>query len=77
MESCSRVGQNGNHHRVAAKVVSKIDRGRPATSVHGFVRAFSRTRTRAQRSGARARSIKQLYHSILVNALIGQEFGNG
>jgi hypothetical protein len=23
------------------------------------------------------RSIKQLYHSILVNALIGQEFGNG
>jgi hypothetical protein len=36
---------NGNHHRVAAKMVSKIDRGRPATSVHGFVRAFSRTRT--------------------------------
>jgi hypothetical protein len=23
------------------------------------------------------RSIVQLYHSILVNALIGQEFGNG
>jgi hypothetical protein len=64
-------------------MVSKIDRGRPATSVHGFVlavfraRARARARPRAQRSGARARSIKQLYHSILVNALIGQEFGNG
>jgi hypothetical protein len=64
--------QNGNHHRVAAKMVSKIDRGRPATSVHGFVLAVFRARARA-----RARSIKQLYHSILVNALIGQEFGNG
>jgi hypothetical protein len=30
---------NGNHHRVAVKVVSKIERGRPATSVHGFVLA--------------------------------------
>jgi hypothetical protein len=70
---------NGNHHRVAAKVVSKIERGRPATSVHGYVLAVfrARARARAQRSGARARSIKQLYHSILVNALIGQEFGNG
>jgi hypothetical protein len=56
------------------KKVSKIDRGRPATSVHGFVLAFFRARARAR---ARARSIKQLYHSILVNALIGQEFGNG
>jgi len=65
----------GNHHRVAAKVVSQIERGRPATSVHGYVLAAFRAR--AQRSGARARSIKQLYHSILVNALIGQEFGNG
>ena len=62
--------QNGNHYRVAAKMVSKIDRGRPATSVHGFVLAVFRAR-------ARARSIKQFYHSILVNALIGQEFGNG
>jgi hypothetical protein len=68
---------NGNHHRVAAKMVSKIDRGRPATSVHGYVLAVFRARARAQRSGARARSIKQLYYSILVNALIGQEFGNG
>jgi hypothetical protein len=59
---------------VAAKVVSKIERGRPATSVHGFVLAVFRARARAR---ARARSIKQLYHSILVNALIGQEFGNG
>ncbi len=70
MEFCGRVGQNGNHHRVAAKMVSKIDRGRPATSVHGCVLAVFRAR-------ARARSIKQLYHSILVNALIDQEFGNG
>jgi hypothetical protein len=62
---------------VAAKVVSKIERGRPTTLVHGFVLAVFRTRARAQRSGAHARSIKQLYHSILVNALIGQEFGNG
>ena len=42
----------GNHHRVAAKVVSKIERGRPATSVHGFVLAVFRARARA-----RARSI--------------------
>jgi hypothetical protein len=70
-------GQNGNHHRVAAKMVSKIERGRPATSVHGFVLAVFRARARAQRSGARARSIMQLYHSILVNALHGQEFGDG
>jgi hypothetical protein len=74
---------NGNHHRVAVEKVSKIDRGRPATSVHGYVLAVFRARAcaRAQRSGARARararSIRQLYHSILVNALIGQEFGNG
>jgi hypothetical protein len=27
----------GSHHRVAAKKVSKVKRGRPATSVHGFV----------------------------------------
>ena len=32
----------GNHYRVAAKVVSKIERGRPATSVHGFVLAVFR-----------------------------------
>jgi hypothetical protein len=70
MESCGREGPNGNHHRVAAKVVSQIERGRPATSVHGFVLAVFRAR-------ARARSIKQLYHSILVNAMIGQVFGNG
>jgi hypothetical protein len=64
---------------VAAKVVSQIERGRPATSVHGFVLAVFRARDRAQRSGARARarSIIQLYHSILVNALLGREFGNG
>ena len=42
----------GNHHRVAAKVVSKIERGRLATSVHGFVLAVFRARARA-----RARSI--------------------
>jgi hypothetical protein len=71
-------------------VVSKIERGRTATSVHGFVLAVfrARARARAQRSGARARaqrsgarararSITQLYHSILVNAMLGQEFGNG
>jgi hypothetical protein len=49
---------NGDHHRVAAKVVSKIDRGRPATSVHGFVRAFSRTRT--QPRGTRTRTLSDL-----------------
>jgi hypothetical protein len=63
---------NGNHHRVAAKVVSKIDRGQPATSVHGYVLAVFRARARA-----RARSIIQLYHSILDKALFGREFGNG
>ena len=40
---------------MAAKVVSKIERGRPATSVHGFVRAVFRARARA-----RARSIDRL-----------------
>ena len=68
----------GNHHRVAAKVVSKIERGRPATSVHGFVLAVFRARARAR---ARARSIDRssmrLYQSILVNTLLGPEFGNG
>jgi hypothetical protein len=62
--------QNSNHHRVAAKNVSKVKNRRTATSVHGFVLAVFRDR-------ARARSIDQLYHSILVNALIEQEFGNG
>jgi hypothetical protein len=74
MELCGRVGQNGNHHRVAAKMVSKIDRGRPATSVHGFVLAVFRARARAR---ARARSIMRLYHSILFNALLRREFSNG
>ena len=68
------VSTNGNHHRVAAKMVSKIERGRPATSVHGYVLAVFRARARAR---ARARSVMQLYHSILVNALLGQELGNG
>ena len=53
-------------------MISKIERGRPATSVHGFVLAVFRARARA-----RARSIMQLYQSILVNALLGREFGNG
>jgi len=57
---------------VAAEKVSQIERGRPVTSVHGFVLAVFRARARA-----RARSITQLYHSILVNAMLGQEFGNG
>jgi hypothetical protein len=48
---------------------------RPRTSVQRLVRAVFRAR--AQRSGARARSIKQLYHSIQVNALLGLELGNG
>ena len=43
---------NGNHHRVAARVVSKIERSQPATSVHDFalavVRARARARTRAR-----------------------------
>ena len=32
-----QVPTNGNHHRVAAKKVSKVERRRSATSVHGFV----------------------------------------
>ena len=55
MSARGSASQNGNHHRVAAKVVPKLERGRPATSVHGFVLAVFRAR--AQRSGARARSI--------------------
>jgi len=37
----------GYHHRVAAKGVSKIERGRPATSVHSFVLAVFRARARS------------------------------
>jgi len=66
---------NGNHYPMAAKVFSRVERGRPATSVHGFFLAVFRAR--AQRSDARARSIGQLYHSILVNALLGRKFGKG
>ena len=51
-------------------MVSKIERGRPATLVRGFVLAVFRAR-------ARARSIIQLYHSILVNAMLGRKLGNG
>jgi len=40
--------------------------------VHGFVLAVFRARARA-----RARSIMQLYHSILVNAVLGREFRDG
>jgi len=66
------------HHRAAAKVVSKIERGRPAASVHGFVLAVFRARARARSlDRSIARASVQLYHSILVNALLGQEFGNG
>ena len=43
---------------MAAEKVSQIERGRPDTSVHGFVlavfRVRVRVRARAQRSGARA-----------------------
>jgi hypothetical protein len=57
---------------VAAEKVSQIECGRPATSVHGYVLAVFRARARA-----RARTINQLYPSILVNGMLGQEFGNG
>jgi hypothetical protein len=46
--------------------------------VHGFVLAIFRARARAgarARARDRDRSVKRLYHSILVNALLGQEFG--
>ena len=39
---------NGNQHRVAARVVSKIERGRPATSMHDFALAVFRARARAR-----------------------------
>jgi hypothetical protein len=58
---------NGNHHRLAAKKISKIDRGRPTTSVPGFVLAVFRARAPAQSSGARARSMERLYPLIIVD----------
>jgi hypothetical protein len=68
----------GNHHRVAAKVVSIIECGRPATSVHGFVLAVFRARAPCSCSVlVLDRSIMRLYHSIPVNALLGQEFSEG
>jgi hypothetical protein len=42
-----------------------------------FVLVLVLVLSEAVRCGARARSITQLYHSILVNAMLGQEFGNG
>ena len=39
---------NGNHHRVAARVVSKIERSRPATSVHNFALAVFHARARCR-----------------------------
>ena len=39
---------NGNHHRVAARVVSKIERSQPATSVHDFALAVFRARARTR-----------------------------
>ena len=39
---------NGNQHRVAARVVSKIERSQPATSVHYFALAVFRARARAR-----------------------------
>ena len=44
----SGLGANDSDHAVAAKVVSKIERGRPTTLVHGFVLAVFRARARAQ-----------------------------
>ena len=59
---------NGNHHRLAAKKVSKIERIRPATSVPGFVLAVFRARSRSRaRARARARSMEQLHHLAMVD----------
>jgi hypothetical protein len=64
MSARGSASQNGNHHRVAAKVVFKIERGRPATSVHGYVlavfRARARARTRTQHRGTRTRTRRDL-----------------
>jgi hypothetical protein len=69
---------NDDHHRVAAKKKHHVKRGRPATSVHGFVLAVFRARAPTQQRGARARSIRQLYRSGMVNALVdvGQNHSN-
>jgi hypothetical protein len=55
---------------VAANKVSKAERGGSATSVHGFVLAVFRARAPTQQRGAGVRSIRQLYHSGMVNALV-------
>ena len=39
---------NGNQHRLAARVVSKIERSQPATSMHDFALAVFRARARAR-----------------------------
>ena len=54
---------------MAAKKVAKIERRRPATSVHGFVLDVRRARARA-----RARSIMALYHVGSVDAQVQCEF---
>lgn len=55
---------------MAAKKKHHVDGGRPATSVHGFVLAVFRARAPTQQRGADARSIQQVYHSGMVNALV-------
>ena len=39
---------NGNQHRLAARVVSKIERSQPATSMHDFALAVFHARARAR-----------------------------
>jgi hypothetical protein len=62
---------NGNHHRMAAKKVSKIERSRPPTSVPGFVLVVFRARARARLVLVLVlvldRSIEQLYHLVMVD----------
>jgi hypothetical protein len=58
---------------VAAKVVSKIERGRPATSVHGFVLNFFFVLVLVL---VLDRPCDCIIPSP-VNALLGKEFGNG
>ena len=55
---------------MAAKKSHQVKRRRPATSVHGFVLAVFRARAPTQQRGVGARSIRQLYHSGMVNALV-------
>lgn len=70
VSDCRTSSANGNHHRVAAKKVSKADRRRPATSVHGFVIRHSTERLRILNDVRQSERHRQIIVVTKCNALV-------